>query len=49
MPAAQLAVGDALMTGAGIAKDSVAARNWYEKAAAQDHEVARQRLAALGG
>jgi TPR repeat protein len=49
MAEAQVAFGDALMSGTGVAaQDNDAAVQWYRKAAQQNNELAAQRLAAIG-
>jgi TPR repeat protein len=49
MPEAQTALGDLHARGLGVAADPDAAREWYEKAAAQGHAPAQTKLAALRG
>jgi TPR repeat protein len=49
MAEAQVAFGDALMSGTGVAaQDKDAAMHWYRQAAQQNNELAGQRLAAIG-
>ena len=49
MAEAQVAFGDALMSGTGVAaQDKDAAVHWYQQAARQNNELAGQRLAAIG-
>ena len=48
MAEAQVALGDALMSGSGVAQDQSAAAHWYQQAARQNHEGASHRLAAIG-
>jgi TPR repeat protein len=48
MAEAQLALGDALMSGIGIAQDRDTAVHWYQQAARQNNEGATRRLSAIG-
>jgi TPR repeat protein len=48
MAEAQLALGDALMSGAGVAQDRDMAVHWYQQAARQKNEGALRRLKAIG-
>jgi TPR repeat protein len=47
MPEAQIALGDAYRSGEGVAADREAARQWYQQAASQNHQVAIKRLESL--
>jgi TPR repeat protein len=48
MAQAQVALGDALMTGNGIASDRNTAVHWYQQAARQSNEAAVGRLRSIG-
>jgi TPR repeat protein len=48
MAEAQVALGDALMSGSGVAQDQDAAVHWYQQAARQKHVGAARRLDAVG-
>jgi TPR repeat protein len=47
LAASQLALGDLYATDQPGARDPVASRRWYERAAAQGNEAARARLAEI--
>jgi TPR repeat protein len=48
MAEAQVALGDALMAGNGIALDRDTAVHWYQHAARQSNEAAVGRLRSIG-
>ncbi|MDW3254007.1 sel1 repeat family protein, partial [Escherichia coli] len=48
MVEAELAIGDALRAGNGVAQDRDQALHWYRQAARQNNEGALRRLQAMG-